>query len=417
MYPARMSSSSAYYGSPPAAQSTVNCPYCTLLLSYPPGASLIRCPACEQTSQLTVMPQLHVPCIRCHTLLSYFPHYALIQCPSCHTQMRPPTPHSLPSVPLSLHPNYSYQPPPHPHVPSSSHPVIDQHHHQHQQRPTMPQPQLGPTIAQLPPERPSDSGREEQKLSGKTGKVDTLTGRSFQLSQTPLQERDAAAAPPAPLNKANRPSTSLSSASTAPTSSSSSSSSTPSSSSSASASSTSTSSSSRKPKSPSLVSLLSGVRISSPPPSIHPSHFTDAKASDRRSPANAVDLHSINPVVGDYSALSSSSVRPVTNLTASTASAMRSAAGDGGGEGGAVMRRGRVDGGFEPLEEESSVAYRRYEEEVEGEGDGQVDGGEREQLRGQRERAEEESRLGREESSLDYEPSVYRNEPSVYRRD
>ena len=95
---------------------------------------------------------------------------------------------------------------------------------------------------------------------------------------------------------------------------------------------------------------------------------------------------------GDYSALSSSSARqqkpPATNPAHS-------------GAGGGV--RGRAEGGFVALEEESSVAYRAYDEE-EGEQPG---------VRRAEPGAGDRARLTTTEEEAADEPSVY--EASVYR--
>jgi len=90
---------------PPPYLNTVNCPHCTLLLSFPPGTQLLICPACHRTSALTVVPRLQLRCAQCQSVLNYLAHYAVVQCPTCGCTMHTPT--SLPP-PSSLQP----QPPP-----------------------------------------------------------------------------------------------------------------------------------------------------------------------------------------------------------------------------------------------------------------------------------------------------------------
>jgi len=59
------------------------CPYCSIRLTYPIGAVYIQCPSCRLTSQLALMPTMHIPCIQCKTLLAYTSNYIMIQCPKC----------------------------------------------------------------------------------------------------------------------------------------------------------------------------------------------------------------------------------------------------------------------------------------------------------------------------------------------
>jgi ribosomal protein S27E len=85
---------------------TVSCPYCTLLLTVPAGAPIIRCPGCQQTSAISFMKQLQMKCYRCHTLLSYMQNYTVIQCPHCQLTMAPPNP-ITPPPPISIQPAYT----------------------------------------------------------------------------------------------------------------------------------------------------------------------------------------------------------------------------------------------------------------------------------------------------------------------
>ena len=99
---------------------TVQCPHCTLLLSFPPGTQLLICPACNRTSALTVVPRLQMRCYQCHSVLHYLPHYAVVQCPKCAAQMHTPTNantaapmprQSLPVSPIAAAPTQLPSPP------------------------------------------------------------------------------------------------------------------------------------------------------------------------------------------------------------------------------------------------------------------------------------------------------------------
>ena len=361
---------------------TVNCPYCTLLLEYPPDAHIIRCPVCSGTSMLQVMQQLHMPCRRCHTLLSYFAHYALLQCPHCHLQ-QPPLPSS------SVYTAHA--------APQPSPTSIHQHSHTVQQQQRRPQNTVSGsniypgTYAVMPSSSPrtNEARPNIQSPAARSGPPNQ------QSYQPPLQRFEAAPSvqPTTPVASAPRlsvdtkprsksatsihaaPSPAPTSASAAALSSASSSSSAlaPVSVSASSASSTVPSvtnpsvSSSSKRKSPKLSQLLAGIHITAPPPAGPTRASLSALSERQHSSSSSIDLNQITPVVGDYSAFSSADDDGKRNPPTVGASSTPSSASALGRLSGVVGGGGRAgsdgNGRFVALPEESTVEYSRWDGE------------------------------------------------------
>ena len=349
---------------------TVNCPYCTLLLEYPPDAHIIRCPVCEGTSMLQVMQQLHMPCRRCHMLLSYFPHYALLQCPQCHLQQAPPPPALAYTAHAVRQPNTS----------------TTSQLQQHGRRETTQQNNVYPgTYAQLPAPSPS-----QQKLNVQPAAANNPASQP-QAYRPPAQRTEplSAGQPTTPAASAPRlsvpdnkprsksmsssqdPPLSSTSASTAPSTSSASSTRVSVSATSASSAKplvtalSSSSSSSKRTKSPKLTELLAGVHISSqPPPAPTRQSLSALDRSSRQS--GSIDINQITPVVGDYSSFSSSADDEKRNpptgvVTTPSSSAAASALSRLNPVGGHSVNDGQ--GRFVALAEESTVEYSRWDGE------------------------------------------------------
>ena len=343
---------------------TVNCPYCTLLLEYPPDAHIIRCPMCSGTSMLQVMQQLHMPCRRCNTLLSYFPHYALLQCPQCHLQQAPPPPAAVYTA----------------HAVTQPSPATTRPQQQRQQRlGTANQHAYPGTYAVLPPQKTSEQKPQVQSQQARTAALQpqsyqpppqrseplprpqpytpVFTAPRLSVPDTkPRSKSFSSSHPPPPVSVA-------SSASTAPLPDSSvvvAVSSPAKSGSSNKPAVTTPTSSSKRSRSPKLTELLAGVHISAPPPAA-PSRLS-LSTSERRQ-QSSIDLNAITPVVGDYSSFSSANDAdekrnpplPGASITpSSTGSALSRlnplgshAVSDGNGR-------------FEALAEESTVEYSRF---------------------------------------------------------
>jgi len=71
----------------PQQQQTTFCPYCSIRLSYPPGAALIQCPKCTQI--IDPLAPLQTRCVGCKCLLAYPANSLYIQCPNCYQTMDP----------------------------------------------------------------------------------------------------------------------------------------------------------------------------------------------------------------------------------------------------------------------------------------------------------------------------------------
>ena len=344
---------------------TVNCPYCTLLLEYPPDAHIIRCPVCSGTSMLQVMQQLHMPCRKCYCTLSYFPHYALLQCPQCHLQQAPPT------MPASPH---TAQTAPHPINTVQRQPSTDSSHTYPGTYAVMPtqKPTVQPRAAQAPatnsaaPQQPQSYQPPVQRADPRSAMQPTTPVASaprLSVPDTKPRSKSVSSQPAPPVTAAAAPSPSASFTSSAPDTVlppkpvKSTPPATPSSSS---------SSSSKRSKSPKLTELLSAVHITAPPPPLRLS----LSANSRHSKGDSADLNQSTPVVGDYSARSSTGDArheedrkvnppvPGARLTPSSS-----------GAAGALSRLNPVgshavndgNGRFEPLAEESTVEYSRWD--------------------------------------------------------
>eukprot|EP00744_Colponema_vietnamica_P007736 GILI01011098.1.p1 GENE.GILI01011098.1~~GILI01011098.1.p1 ORF type:complete len:177 (+),score=11.52 GILI01011098.1:41-532(+) len=58
----------------------LNCSHCTVTLAYPLGAPSVRCPLCQNVTQVQ---QIHVSCVNCRTILLLPANTSVAMCPRC----------------------------------------------------------------------------------------------------------------------------------------------------------------------------------------------------------------------------------------------------------------------------------------------------------------------------------------------